>query len=200
MDGHGNWQRHGAKIYVVQTNAKIVERCLLMTTDPGDLVLDPTCGSGTTAFVAEQWGRRWITIDTSRVALALARQRLMGAQIPVLPAGGLARGSREGEASSSATPLPPPRSTDDIRHGFVYERVQHITLKSIANNPDIKEGMSREEIDAAIRRHADFELLYDKPYEDKKKVRVSGPFTVESLSPHRSLAFAGSAVDAAGAR
>ena len=87
----------------------------------------------------------------------------------------------------------------DIRHGFVYERVQHVTLKSIANNPDIIEGMSREEIDAAIQRHADFELLYDKPYEDKKKVRVAGPFTVESLSPHRSLAFAGSAVDDGGA-
>jgi len=85
--------------------------------------------------------------------------------------------------------------SDDIRHGFVYERVQHITLKSIANNPDIKEGMSREEIDAAIKRHADWEMLYDKPYEDKRKVRVAGPFTVESLSPHRSLAFAGSVED-----
>src|SRR5262249_33179269 len=87
----------------------------------------------------------------------------------------------------------------DIRHGFVYERVQHITLKSIANNPDIRDGMTREEIDEAIRRHADFELLYDKPYEDNKRVRVSGPFTVESLSPYRSLAFAGSAVDGTGA-
>ena len=72
----------GPKVYVVQTNTKVIERCLLMTTDPGDLVLDPTCGSGTTAYVAEQWGRRWITIDTSRVALALARQRLMGARFP----------------------------------------------------------------------------------------------------------------------
>jgi adenine-specific DNA-methyltransferase len=106
---------------------------------------------------------------------------------------------RKKENELTATPLPPAEVTDDIRHGFVYERVQHIMLKSIANNPDIKEGMSREEIDTAIRRHAEFELLYDKPYEDTKKVRVSGPFTVESLSPHRSLAFAGSAVDATGA-
>jgi adenine-specific DNA-methyltransferase len=185
--------------YVVQTNAKIVQRCLLMTTDPGDLVLDPTCGSGTTAYVAEQWGRRWITIDTSRVALALARQRLMGARFPhYLLADSPAGRKKEGELSGAA--LPPAETGGDIRHGFVYERVQHITLKSIANNPDIEEGMSREEIDEAIRRHADFELLYDKPYEDKGKVRVSGPFTVESLSPHRSLAFAGSAVDATGAR
>ena len=168
---------------------KVIERCLLMTTDPGDLVLDPTCGSGTTAYVAEQWGRRWITIDTSRVALALARQRLMGARFPYYLLADSAEG-RAKESELSAAPLPPAEVTDDIRHGFVYERVQHITLKSIANNPDIKEGMSREEIDAAIRRHAEFELLYDKPYEDKKKVRVAGPFTVESLSPHRSLAFA----------
>jgi adenine-specific DNA-methyltransferase len=182
------------KVYVVQTNTKVVERCILMTTDPGDLVLDPTCGSGTTAFAAEQWGRRWITIDTSRVALALARQRLMGSRFPYY----LLADSTEGrakESALSATPLPPAEVTGDIRYGFVYERVQHVTLKSIANNPDIVEGMSREEIDEAIRRHAEFELLYDKPYEDKKKVRVAGPFTVESLSPHRSLAFAGSAVD-----
>lgn len=186
------------KTYVVQTRAKVVERCLLMTTDPGDLVLDPTCGSGTTAYVAERWGRRWITVDTSRVALALARQRLMGARFPHYlladsPAG------REMASELGGSPLPPAETGGDIRHGFVYERVQHVTLKSIANNPDIEEGMSREEIDEAIRRHADFELLYDKPYEDKGKVRVSGPFTVESLSPHRSLAFAGSAVDATGA-
>jgi adenine-specific DNA-methyltransferase len=177
------------KWFVVQTSTRVVERCLLMTTDPGDLVLDPTCGSGTTAVVAEQWGRRWITIDTSRVALALARQRLMGARFPYY----LLADSPEGrvkESELTGTELPPAETTGDIRHGFVYERVQHITLKSIANNPDIKEGMSREEIDAAIRRHAEYELLYDKPYEDKRKVRVSGPFTVESLSPHRSLAFA----------
>jgi adenine-specific DNA-methyltransferase len=177
------------KVYVVQTNTKVVERCLLMTTDPGDVVIDPTCGSGTTAYVAEQWGRRWITIDTSRVALALARQRLMGARFPYY----LLRDSVEGRAKETelaATPLAPAEVTNDIRQGFVYERVQHITLKSIANNLDIREGMSREKIDAAIRRHAQFEELVDKPYEDRRKVRVTGPFTVESLSPHRSLAFA----------
>ncbi len=190
--------RPGDKIYVVQTSPKVIERCMSMCTDPGDLVLDPTCGSGTTAFVAEQWGRRWITIDTSRVALALARQRLMGARYPYYVLADSEEG-REKESGLLGTPLPPAEVTNDVRHGFVYERVQHITLKSIANNPDIGEGMSREEIDAAIRRHAEFELLYDKPYEDKKKVRVSGPCTVESLSPHRSLAFAGSAVDDTGA-
>ena len=158
-----------------------------MSTDPGDLVLDPTCGSGTTAYVAEQWGRRWITIDTSRVALALARQRLMGAKYPFYLLADSVDGRRK-ESELSATPLPPASPTNDIRHGFVYERVQHVTLKSIANNPDIKEGMARDEIDAAIRRHAEFEQLYDKPYVDNRKVRVTGPFTVESLSPHRSLA------------
>lgn len=182
------------QVYVVQTANKVVQRCLLMTTDPGDLVLDPTSGSGTNAYVAEQWGRRWITIDTSRVALALARQRLMGARFPYYLLADSADG-RAKESQLSAMPFPPAENGNDIRHGFVYERVQHITLKSIATNPDIVEGMSREEIEAAIRRHAEFELLYDKPYEDKKKVRVSGPYTVESLSPHRSLAFAGSAVD-----
>jgi adenine-specific DNA-methyltransferase len=188
-----------ARVFVVQTIPDVIARCILMTTDPGDLVLDPTCGSGTTAFVAEQWGRRWITIDTSRVALALARQRLMGAKFPFYLLADSPEG-RETEGKLGATSLPPAETGGDIRHGFVYERVQHITLKSIANNPDIEDGMSREEINAAIRRHADFELLYDKPSEDKQKVRVSGPFTVESLSPHRSLAFAGSAVDTAGAR
>ena len=178
------------KTYVVQTNTKVIERCLLMCTDPGDLVLDPTCGSGTSAYVAEQWGRRWITIDTSRVALALARQRLMGSKFPYYLLADSADG-RLKEGQLTGTALPDSSPTDDIRHGFVYERVQHITLKSIANNPDIVEGMSRGEIDAAIKRHADFELLYDKPYEDKGKVRVTGPFTVESLSPHRSIAFAG---------
>ena len=123
---------------------KVVERCMLMCTDPGDLVLDPTCGSGTTAFVAEQWGRRWITIDTSRVALALARQRLMGAKYPVVPARRLGRGPREGAVAHGAGRCRGRQFGDDIRHGFVYERVQHITLKSIANNPDIKEGMTRE--------------------------------------------------------
>lgn len=187
------------KVFVVQTSPKVIERCLLMTTDPGDLVLDPTCGSGTTAYVAEQWGRRWITIDTSRVALALARQRLMGAKLPHYLLSDSPEG-REKESELRGTALPRAEAGGDIRHGFVYARAQHITLKSIANNPDIEEGMSREEIDEAIRRHAEFELLYDKPYEDKRKVRVAGPFTVESLSPHRSLAFAGSAVDATGAR
>lgn len=177
-------------VYVVQTNEKIVQRCMLMCTDPGDLVLDPTCGSGTTAYVAEQWGRRWITIDTSRVALALARQRVMGAKYPWYLLADSAAGHAK-EQSLTAQTLPRQHFTDDIRHGFVCERVQHITLKSIANNPDIKEGMTREQIAAAIKRHGDFELLYDRPYEDKKKVRVAGPFTVESLSPHRSLAFAG---------
>lgn len=178
------------QLYVVQTGVKVIERCMLMCTDPGDLVLDPTCGSATTAFVAEQWGRRWITIDTSRVALALARQRIMGARYPWYLLADTAEGYAK-EQSLTAQLLPRQDFAGDIRYGFVNERVQHITLKSIANNPDINEGMSRDEIDAAIRRHADFELLYDKPYEDTKKVRVSGPFTVESLSPHRSLAFAG---------
>ncbi|MGL5811310.1 MAG: hypothetical protein ACRCYQ_15320, partial [Nocardioides sp.] len=132
----------------------------------------------------------WITIDTSRVALTLARQRVMAARHPWY----LLSDSPEGYAKEqSMTTQALPRETfgQDIRQGFVYDRVQHITLKSIANNPDIKEGMSREEIDEAIKRHAEFELLYDKPFEDPKKVRVAGPFTVESLSPHRSLAFAG---------
>jgi adenine-specific DNA-methyltransferase len=189
--------RPGDKIYVVQTGPKVIERCLLMTTDPGDLVLDPTCGSGTTAFVAEQWGRRWITIDTSRVALALARQRLMGAKFPFYLLADSDMGRRkEGEITQKL--LPPAATSNDIRQGFVYERVQHITLKSIANNPDIREGMSREEIDLAIKRHAEFETLYDRPYEDSYTVRVTGPFTVESLSPHRSLTFSPAAdVDAA---
>jgi len=174
------------KVYVVQTNATVIERCLLMTTDTGDLVLDPTCGSGTTAYVAEEWGRRWITIDTSRVALALARTRLMAARYPYYLLADSPEGvKKEAEVTGK---IPPEYKTDnDIRKGFVYKRVPHVTLKSIANNPDIKEGMSREEIDAAIQRHANTELLYDKPYEDSKRIRVSGPFTVESLSPHRVL-------------
>ena len=265
---HGNiWTDTGTgnftddKVYVVQTNSKIVERCILMATDPGDLVLDPTCGAGTTAYVAEQWGRRWITIDTSRVALALARARIMGARYPYY----LLADSREGRRKSGkwqvvsgeqeklsthpSSLLPP-----SIRQGFVYERVPHITLKSIANNAEIdviwekwqetiepllkqlNEVVSDEwrvdsrkthhslshslaewevprdlpdqwppeaaplheqfwtarvarqrEIDASIAAKADYEYLYDKPYEDKKKVRVAGPFTVESLSPHRVL-------------
>ncbi|MFG1779455.1 site-specific DNA-methyltransferase [Micromonospora sp. NPDC049048] len=194
----GIQSRADPKIYVVQTNTKVIERCMLMSSDPGDLVLDPTCGSGTTAYVAEQWGRRWITIDTSRVSLALARQRIMAARFPWHLLADSAEG-RAKESELAGLPLPPANTTNDIRHGFVYERVQHITLKSIANNPDIRQGMSRAEIDAAIRRHAEYELLYDRPYEDPRKVRVAGPFTVESLSPHRSLAFAGSAVEENGA-
>jgi adenine-specific DNA-methyltransferase len=194
--GSGNFTDD--KVYVVQTNTKVVERCLLMTTDPGDLVLDPTCGSGTTAFVAEQWGRRWITVDTSRVALALARQRLMASWFPYyLLVDSVEGRAKEGELSGSK--LPPTAPTGDIRHGFVNRRAQRITLGSIANNPDILPGMSADEIDEAVRRHADFEQLFDQPFEDPKRVRVAGPFTVESLSPHRSLAFAGSAVDGHGA-
>ena len=176
------------KYYVVQTGTRAVERCLLMTTDPGDLVLDPTCGSGTTAYVAEQWGRRWITVDTSRVALALARQRLMGAKYPYyLLADSDAGRAKETELTGRA--LPPAPTGGDVRQGFVYERVPHVTLKSIANNPDIREGMTRAQIDEAIAKHADVETLYDRPYEDRRTVRVSGPFTVESLSPHRALSF-----------
>jgi adenine-specific DNA-methyltransferase len=172
--------------YVVETNTKVIERLIVATTDPGDLVLDPTCGSGTTAYVAEQWGRRWITTDTSRVALALARTRIMAAKFPYY----LLADSPEGlKKEAELAGLPPDfHQTDgDIRRGFVYKRVPHVTLKSIANNPDIHEGMTRQQIDEAIARHADTEILYDQPYEDKKTVRVAGPFTVESLSPHRVL-------------
>ena len=153
------------KLYVVQTLTKVIERCILMTSDPGDLVLDPTCGSGTTAVAAEKWGRRWITTDTSRVALALTRTRLMATRYPWF------------QLSDAS----------DVRHGFVCRTVPHVTLKSIAHNPDIGEGMSREAVEQAINRHAEQETLYDQPQEDRKKVRVSGPFTVESLSPHRTL-------------
>jgi adenine-specific DNA-methyltransferase len=173
-------------VYVVQTNRRLIERCLLMSTDPGDLVLDPTCGSGTTAAVSEQWGRRWITCDTSRVALALSRTRLMAARYPYYLLADSPEGVKK-EAEITGKVPPEYKTEQDVRKGFVYKRVPHVTLKSIANNPDIKEGMSREEIDAAIQRHADTELLYDKPYEDNKRIRVTGPFTVESLSPHRVL-------------
>ncbi len=174
------------KVYVVQTNTKVIERCILMTTDPGDLVLDPTCGSGTTAYVAEQWGRRWITTDTSRVALALARTRLMAAKFPAYLLADSAEGAKK---ESDLTGVPDMRGEfgGDIRQGFVYKRVPHITLKSIAQNPHIVEGMSRDEMDRAIAKHADVELLVDQPYVDNKKVRVSGRFTVESLSPHRLI-------------
>jgi len=311
------------KLYVVQTSNKVIERCILMATDPGDLVLDPTCGSGTTAYVAEQWGRRWITIDTSRVALALARARIMGARYPFYLLADSREGQeKEGEVTRTAPSTQPVHG--NIRHGFVYERVPHITLKSIANNAEIDviwenhqpiveqalaalnraladakrrsvtaknlhgtgksqavsgqspegsgqspegsgqsledsgqsledsgqspegswqslegsgqspegsgkrlegSGQSPEgygemkewevpfafpadwpkaarapfdsfraariarqkEIDASIAAKAEFEYLYDKPYADNKKVRVAGPFTVESLRPHRVL-------------
>ena len=301
------------KTYVVQTSQTVIQRCILMATDPGDLVLDPTCGSGTTAYVAEQWGRRWITIDTSRVALALARARVMGARYPYyLLADSPEEQRKEAEIAGKAPSEAPTHG--NVRHGFVYERVPHITLKSIANNAEIdviwekhqheleplrrklNEAMetSREEweiprhaedpwnpaaqalfsrlraelekewpdapraqrrppstfnigdgptsdasrvqrllrdlnanldrsytldtlpprpadpwpeapaalhaqwweqriarqqeIDAAIAARADYEYLYDKPYEDRNVVRVAGPFTVDSLSPHRTLA------------
>lgn len=176
-------------IYVVQSATRLIERCLLMTTDPGDLVLDPTCGSGTTAYVAEQWGRRWITCDTSRVALALARTRLMSAKYPYY----LLADSPEGvkKETELTGKLPPEYKTEgDIKKGFVYKRVPHVMLKDIASNPEIKEGMTREQIDAAIARHAGSETLFDQPYEDNKRVRVCGPFSVESLSPHRVLSTA----------
>jgi adenine-specific DNA-methyltransferase len=232
------------KRYVVETNPQIVARCILMSTDPGDLILDPTCGSGTTAAVSEQWGRRWITADTSRVALALARGRIMGARYPYY----LLADSPEGQQKEGEVTRTPPKTTPtrgNLRHGFVYERVPHITLKSIANNTEIdviwdrfREALEplrqqlnqalgktweewqiprdpstgsgaglnwtneaklihaewwqariarQKEIDASIAAKAETEYLYDKPYEDSKKVRVAGPFTVESLSPHRSL-------------
>ena len=148
------------KLYAVQTAPLPIERCILMTTDPGDLVLDPTCGSGTTAYVAENWGRRWITCDTSRVATALAKQRLMTALF---------------DYCELAKP------NEGIGSGFVYKTVPHVTLKSIANNPDIREGMTRVEIDAAIAKHAEQETLYDQPSVDRSKIRVTGPFTVEAV-------------------
>ena len=247
---------HEPRRYVVETSPKVVQRCILMTTDPGDLVVDPTCGSGTSAYVAEQWGRRWITIDTSRVALALARARIMGARYPYY----LLADSRDGqlkEAELTRTEPSEAPTHGNIRQGFVYERVPHITLKSIANNAEIdviwekfqetleplreqlNKALAKEweeweiprdaedanltrnykidtlperpadpwpeeaaslhaqwweqriarqkEIDASIAAQVDSEYLYDKPYEDNKKVRVAGPFTVESISPHRVL-------------
>ena len=175
-------------VYVVQTNTRIIERCMLMSTSPGDIVLDPTSGSGTTAFVAEQWARRWITIDTSRVALALARQRLMGARYPYYMLLDSHDGRRK-EAELTGKPQPSTPPTGDIRQGFVHERLPRITLASIANNPDIRNGSTDEDIEAAIARHADFEILYDRPFEDRSRVRVTGRFTIESLTPHRSLGF-----------
>ena len=152
--------RSDPKVYVVQSSTEIISRSLLMTTDPGDLVFDPTCGSGTTAFVAETWGRRWITCDTSRVAVTLAKQRLMTAVYDYYK-------------------LPDP--SRGVAGGFVCKTVPHITLKSIANNPDIREGLTRQQIDAAIRKHAEPETLHDQPEIDRSKARVSGPFTVEAV-------------------
>jgi adenine-specific DNA-methyltransferase len=312
----GIQSRSDPKVYAVQTNATVIKRCLLMTTDPGDLVVDPTCGSGTTAYVAEQWGRRWITIDTSRVALALARTRLMSARYPYYLLADSVQGLKKEAEITGRTP-PAHRTESDIRKGFVYKRVPHVTLKSIANNPEIdsihakwqeklepiraklnallgqsweewdvprrlsphpdplpqgegeqdaprlrhaphpdplprgeggqdalrlrhaphpdplpseREGPAKREgegtptdpipqagesgeaqaeagegerllaawwelrrqrqaeIDASIARNAETELLYDQPCDDPKRVRVAGPFTVESLSPHRVLA------------
>ena len=226
------------KAYVVQTNSKVIERCVLMTTDPGDLVLDPTCGSGTTAYVAEQWGRRWITIDTSRVALALARARIMGARYPYY----ILADSRDGQLKEAELSRRAPSEMPtygNLRQGFVYERVPHITLRDIANNAEIdviyeeyqekleplRNELNRaletaweqweipreadeswpdgaqdlhhqwwelriarqKEIDTSIAARAEYEYLYDKPHEDHSKVRVAGPFTVESISPHRVL-------------
>ena len=144
------------KVFVVQTNTTVIQRCMLMATDPGDLVLDPTCGGGTTAYVAEQWGRRWITVDTSRVALALARTRLMSARYPYYLMADTPEGQRK-ESQLSRPGRAAAQTGSDIRKGFVYERVPHVTLKSIAQNPDIHEGMSRADIDAAIARHAETE-------------------------------------------
>jgi adenine-specific DNA-methyltransferase len=229
---------HEPRRYVVQTSPKVIQRCILMTTDPGDLVLDPTCGSGTTAYVAEQWGRRWITIDTSRVAIALARIRIIGARYPYY----ILLDSREGQLKEAEVSRRTPSETstyDRLRQGFVYERVPHIMLSTISNNAEIDViwdefqkkldpirdqlnivlGTSWEEwqvptneedywpqdaknlhanwcevrvarqkeIDASIAAKADYEYLYDKPYEDSRKVRVAGPFTVESLAPHRMV-------------
>ena len=162
-----------------------------MTTDPGDLVFDPTCGSGTTAYVAEQLGAALDHLPTLVASPSrLARTRLMAAKISVLPTGRLPQRHQEGGRPHRQSPARIQDRHDDIRKGFVYKRVPHITLKSIANDPDIKEGMTREEIDAVIARHADTEILYDQPYEDNKCVRVCGPLSVESLSPHRVLSTA----------
>jgi adenine-specific DNA-methyltransferase len=180
------------KVYVVQTNTKVIERCVLMTTDPGDLVFDPTCGSGTTAFVAENWGRRWITADTSRVAIALARQRLMAAKYAYFVLADSPEGVRRAAEQLGQLPSDTPLPTEgDVRKGFVYKQIPHVTLRSISGNPDLRQGMTRQEIEAAIGRQAERETLYDQPFVDPKTVRVTGPFTVESLSPHRLLEGAG---------
>ena len=135
------------KLYVVQSNKKAILRCILMTSDPGDLVLDPTCGSGTTAYMAEQFGRRWITIDTSRIAINIAKIRLTSARFPYY------------ELFD--------KKESNIRQGFLYQTLPHLKLSNIANN-----------------EQAETETLYDKPIEDKKRIRVSGPFTVETLQSY----------------
>ena len=136
------------KVYVVQTNPKVIERCLLMTTDPGDLVADITCGSGTTAYVAEKWGRRWITCETSRVALTLSKQRLMTSIF---------------DYYELAYP------DEGIGSGFKYNTLPRISLKSIANSEPPQE-----------------ETFYDQPFLDKKKTRITGPFTVEAVPSPRA--------------
>ena len=167
MDIGGIQSRADPKVYVVQTATTAIQRCMLMTTDPGDIVLDPTCGGGSTAYTAEQWGRRWITVDTSRVALALARSRLMGSQLPYFVLTDSSAGARlESELTGVVGQTGPFQG--NVRKGFVYRRVPHVTLKFIAQNPDIHGNMSRTEIDAEIRRHADTELLSDQPYEDRR--------------------------------
>lgn len=187
MDIGGIQSRADPKVYVVQTATEAVKRCLLMTTDPGDLVFDPTCGAGTTAVVAEQWARRWITADTSRVALALARTRLMTARYPYYLLADSPEGVKRQMEIDGKVPDEIPQTKEDPRKGFVYKTVSHVTLRSIANNAAIEEGMSHTEINAAIIRHADKEVLIDHPFDDNSRVRVTGPFTVESLSPHRVL-------------
>ena len=135
-DVGGIQSRSDPKVYAVQTSTTVVSRAILMTTDPGDVIFDPTCGSGTTACVAEQWGRRWITIDTSRVSLALARARIMAARYPYY----LLADSRDGQVKEAEITNKEPSdvpTNGKVRQGFVYERVPHITLKSIANNSEI---------------------------------------------------------------
>jgi len=174
------------KVYVVQSNSRIVERCVNMASDPGDLVLDPTCGSGTTAYVAERLGRRWITIDTSRVAFAIARTRLMTSKFPYF----YLADSADGHAieSSMAGGNPVLQSfRGDVRKGFVCQRIPHITLKSIANNALLDNEYDQAKAKQIVEKFAEYEILLDQPIEDKNKVRVAGPFTVETLSPHRSL-------------
>ena len=184
----GIQSRSDPKVYVVQTNPTVIERCVLMTSDPGDLVLDPTCGSGTTALVAEKWGRRWITIDTSRVALALTRRRIMGARFPYyVLADSEAGGVAETQESGQAQLVPEAGWRHDLRRGFVYKRALHVMLSTITRCEDIVPGLSSDEIEAAIRRAADYEMLYDQPHEDPSIVRVSGRCSVESLSPHRTV-------------